>query len=93
VLPLPEITPGFCSRGGAGVQLRPLQFVQDIRAGLGGGGARELLRNTALLQVSFNALLFVPLGMLARHLFRRGVHRDGVGPRGVDHLRVHPVDR
>ncbi len=73
VLPLPQITPGFCARGGAGVQLRPLQFVQDIRAGIDGGGARELLRNTALLQVSFNVLLFVPLGMLARHLFRRRV--------------------
>ena len=70
VMPLPQITPGFCARGGAGVQLRPLQFVQDIRAGIDGGGARELLRNTALLQVSFNVLLFVPLGMLARHLFR-----------------------
>jgi len=73
VLPLPQITPGFCARGGAGVQLRPLQFVQDIRAGIDGGCARELLRNTALLQVSFNVLLFVPLGMLARHLFRRRV--------------------
>lgn len=73
VLPLPAITPGFCAHGGAGRQLHSLQVLDDIRAGGGVGGVYELLHNAAALQLVFNVLLFVPLGMFARHLFRRGV--------------------
>lgn len=72
LLPLPTVGPGFCANGGAGVQLRPGQFVTDI-AGLGVGSSSKLLHNAALRQAVFNVVLFVPLGMFLRHLAHRGV--------------------
>ncbi len=72
VLPLPEVTAGFCTGGGSGTQLRPGQFLTDI-AREDRGGPSGLPRNPAVQQVVFNAALFVPLGMFVRYLGRRGV--------------------
>ncbi|RJQ82839.1 VanZ family protein [Pseudonocardiaceae bacterium YIM PH 21723] len=66
LLPLPETPLLRCSTQ----QLVPFQFVGDfleLRPKYG------VLGNPALRQFLFNVALFVPLGMFARHLFRRGV--------------------
>jgi len=52
----------------AGVNLRPFDVINDIRAR---GGSP--LRNIALLQAAFNVVLFVPLGFLLRVVWRRGL--------------------
>lgn len=67
LLPLPSDVAELCSAGGAGQQLRPGQFLRDIATH---GGWR--LGNPAVLQVGFNVLLFVPLGMLVRYTLLRG---------------------
>ncbi|MCP2260764.1 RDD family protein [Streptoalloteichus tenebrarius] len=73
LLPLPQITPDFCSGRGSSLQLHPLTFLADIQKEQVGSGVAALLRNPAFQQVAFNVALFVPLGMFVRHLFRRGV--------------------
>lgn len=49
-------------------QLRPFQFLRDIR-----NDPRPLMHNRALLQAVFNVILFAPLGFFLRVLLRRGV--------------------
>ncbi|MFC3448324.1 VanZ family protein [Amycolatopsis speibonae] len=73
LLPIPETTASWCAEHAAGhLQLRPFQFVADIRREQTGAGLRAFLRNPAVQQAVFNIALFVPLGMFVRHLFRRG---------------------
>lgn len=67
VLPLPD--PALVCVDPAAPQLRPLQFLRDLARVRETGGSGS----TVLLQVAFNVLLFVPLGMVLRHLFRRGL--------------------
>jgi glycopeptide antibiotics resistance protein len=76
LLPLPEITPDFCSTHGYRPQLRPFQFLTDIRQQrqqLDLHGLSDLWRSQALQVRVLNVALFVPLGMFLRHLFGRGV--------------------
>lgn len=56
-----------------GAQLRPFQFVDDIRAGTAGLGWKATMTSTVVLQVVFNVVLFVPLGFFARRFLGRGV--------------------
>lgn len=70
LLPVPDTTPEWCARHATEPQLRPFQFVSDIRTEAHGLGVRSLLRNGALQQIVLNIALFVPLGMFGRHLFR-----------------------
>lgn len=56
-LPIPPVDAAWCSRYAAHPQLRPFQFVDDIRQ-----YHTSLARNPAVLQVLFNMALFVPLG-------------------------------
>ncbi len=56
-----------------GAQLRPFQFVDDIRSGTAGLGLKATLTSTVVLQVVFNVALFVPLGFFARRFLGRGV--------------------
>jgi glycopeptide antibiotics resistance protein len=73
LLPLPQVDAGFCASriAAAGTQLHPLQFLSDIRAEQVRTGLRGLLGNPAVQQVAYNVALFVPFGMLVRHLGRR----------------------
>lgn len=74
LLPIPDTTPAWCAENAAHhLQLRPLQFVADIRREQHGAGLSAMLHNPALQGVLFNVALFVPLGMFLRHLFRRSV--------------------
>lgn len=49
-------------------QLHPFQFLSDLEAArrAGGSGLR------VVSQLVLNVALFVPLGMVVRHLFKRG---------------------
>ncbi len=72
LLPVPETTAGWCAEHAAShLQVRPFQFLADIRREQTGTGLRSFLRNPAVRQAVFNVALFVPLGMFLRHLFRR----------------------
>jgi glycopeptide antibiotics resistance protein len=76
LLPLPDLTPDFCGTYGYRPQLRPFQFLADIRQQrqqLDLQGLSDLWRSQALQVRAFNIALFVPLGMFLRHLFGRGV--------------------
>lgn len=75
LLPLPSgDLAAWCARYGVGgPQLRPLQFVADIRRDTAGLGLGATLRSAAVLQVVFNVLLFVPWGVLARRYLGWGV--------------------
>lgn len=53
--------------------LRPLAFLEDIRAEADGWSPVALLRNAAVLQVALNVALFVPLGVILRWWFGRGL--------------------
>ncbi|MBC6450280.1 VanZ family protein [Actinokineospora xionganensis] len=73
LLPVPDTTPAWCAENAVShPQLRPLQFLRDIRADQVGRGIRATLHNPAVQQFVFNVALFVPLGMFGRQLFRRG---------------------
>ncbi|WP_414938780.1 VanZ family protein [Amycolatopsis sp. cmx-11-51] len=73
LLPIPQTTAAWCAEHASShLQLRPFQFITDIRREQTGIGPRAFLRNPAVQQAVFNVALFVPLGMFVRHLFRRG---------------------
>ncbi|SDI48467.1 RDD family protein [Actinokineospora alba] len=73
LLPVPDTTAAWCAAHAVDhPQLRPLQFLRDIRADQVGSGIRATLHNPAVQQFVFNVALFVPLGMFGRVLFRRG---------------------
>lgn len=55
----------------APTQLRPFQFVHDI-LDYPAGSAGELSLDPAVMQVALNVMLFVPLGLFVRLLWRRG---------------------
>nr|WP_281497324.1 ElyC/SanA/YdcF family protein [Ornithinimicrobium sp. F0845] len=66
ILPLPAVEDLICD-GTLRAQFVPFRFLGDIDAS---GGPVGLLHDPALRQVVLNVALFVPLGMLVRHLFR-----------------------
>ncbi|WP_161958560.1 ElyC/SanA/YdcF family protein [Ornithinimicrobium cavernae] len=66
IVPLPRVEDLVCD-GTLRAQLLPLHFLSDIAPGRGPAG---LLADPAVRQVVLNVALFVPLGMLTRHLFR-----------------------
>lgn len=68
LLPLPsgDLAAWCAQYGVGGPQLRPLQFLADIRHDTAGMGLAATLRSAAVLQVVFNVVLFVPWGVLGR---------------------------
>ena len=73
LLPLPDAAQvAEICRAPSGPQLRPFAFVSDIATEGGLSGPRSVLANPAAAQVVLNVALFVPLGMLVRHLALRG---------------------
>ncbi|MCA0252548.1 MAG: VanZ family protein [Actinobacteria bacterium] len=68
LVPLPDANDFTC----AGANLRPLEFLRDIRDAVREVG-RAAWRHPAFLQAAFNVLLFIPLGYFLRVLARRGI--------------------
>lgn len=54
------------------IQLVPFQWVADVHHDAAGPGLAAALHTTAFEQMTLNVLLFVPLGIFARLLWRRG---------------------
>ncbi|MTD59164.1 VanZ family protein [Amycolatopsis pithecellobii] len=54
------------------IQLVPFQWITDARSDAAGSGLVHVLTTTAFEQMALNVVLFVPLGILARLLWRRG---------------------
>ncbi|WP_431795953.1 VanZ family protein [Microbacterium enclense] len=67
LVPLPDNDDYRC----AGRNLRPFEFVDEIRAAVAVSG--RYLTDPAVLQVALNVLLFVPLGFFLRVLGGRGI--------------------
>ena len=68
LLPLPDPDDLVCRAA----LLRPLHFVGDLRD-TWNGSLLDLLRDPVFLQVALNVALFVPMGVLLRARYRRGV--------------------
>ena len=67
LIPLPDGDAYRC----AGVNLRPFEFVDEIRAAVAVSG--RYLTDPVVLQVALNVLLFLPLGFFLRVLGGRGI--------------------
>lgn len=67
LIPMPESDDYRCR----GVNLRPFEFVDDIRTAVAVSG--RYLTDPAVLQVALNVLLFLPLGFFLRVLGGRGI--------------------
>ncbi|WP_295854841.1 VanZ family protein, partial [uncultured Microbacterium sp.] len=67
LIPLPDSEVYRC----AGVNLRPFEFVDEIRAAVAVSG--RYLTDPVVLQVALNVLLFLPLGFFLRVLGGRGI--------------------
>ncbi len=66
LLPMPEPSTIICTQP----QLDPFAFVEDLRGAASGG---SFLTDAGFLQLALNVLLFVPLGILIRLIWRRGI--------------------
>ncbi len=73
VLPLRPVSPDFCELFGVNAKLDPFHVVNEARAERASGGLSAVLRNNDVQDVFLNVFLFIPLGMFARYLLRRGV--------------------
>jgi len=67
LVPLPDGDSYRC----AGINLRPFEFVDEIRAAVAVSG--RYLTDPVVLQVALNVLLFLPLGFFLRVLGGRGI--------------------
>jgi glycopeptide antibiotics resistance protein len=70
LLPLPSSRESVCAPQ---LQLVPFNFVSDIARDTAGDGLLTTLTSAAMLQVVFNVVLFVPLGIIVRGFFSRGL--------------------
>ncbi len=73
VLPLRPVTPDFCQVFGVEARLNPLNVISEARLERAGGGWSAVLRNGDVQDLFLNVLLFIPLGLFVRHLFKRGL--------------------
>lgn len=70
-LPLPPRDPAWCDAHAMGLQLEPFRMVRDIAEATAGLPLLAALTDFSVLQVVFNVLLFVPLGVIVREFFHR----------------------
>lgn len=73
MFPLPTIAEACHGRTGPILQDVPFHFLDDLRAEAHKTSWRHALRSFVVMQVVLNVALFVPLGMLARRFFGRGL--------------------
>ncbi|QGK70982.1 VanZ family protein [Allosaccharopolyspora coralli] len=74
LIPLPPTGPGFCAAlAHLTPQWEPLRWLAGLPRPGSAADVTSLLSYSTVQQFGFNVLLFVPLGMLARHLARAGV--------------------
>lgn len=72
LIPLPPVAPGFCAAfAHVTPQWEPFQWLLGVPRPTSSADVTALLSNASVRQFGFNVLLFLPLGMLVRHLARR----------------------
>jgi len=69
MLPLPGPRTAHLSQG---VQLVPFQWIADMQREADGGSLLQVVTTPAFEQMALNVVLFVPLGIFARLMWRRG---------------------
>lgn len=72
-LPLPRRDPAWCKNHNLAVQLEPLMRIAEARDATAGKGLLGTLTDVTVMQLAFNVLLFVPLGVLLRGYWRRSL--------------------
>jgi len=72
-LPLPRRDPAWCENHNLAVQLEPLMRIAEARDATAGKGLLGTLTDVTVMQLAFNVLLFVPLGVLLRGYWRRSL--------------------
>ena len=74
LFPLPDTNDAFCTlrEDVSFWQLRPLASLDDVAAVMGEVGVVDALTSGVFLQVAFNVLLLLPLGVYAAYRWRRG---------------------
>jgi glycopeptide antibiotics resistance protein len=74
LLPAPSEPATWCLANAVRApQLQPLAFTANLDLDQLGPSLRASLRDPLMQSALFNVALFVPFGMLVRHLFRRGI--------------------
>jgi len=74
LLPAPSEPAAWCAANGVRrPQLQPLAFATNLDTDRLGPSIRASLHDPLMQSALLNVALFVPLGMLVRHLFRRGI--------------------
>lgn len=75
LLPAPARSEAWCLAhdGGPGWQLRPFSTFQDAYDATRGLGWRASILSRVWLQIIFNVVLFIPLGIWCRRFFDRGL--------------------
>lgn len=70
LLPLPDVATIRCLPA----QLRPFQFLNDLSdSDYPIGSLSEIIRNPVVMQIALNVLLFIPLGLFLRIIWRLGL--------------------
>lgn len=65
--------PGPGARPSGGIQLTPFQWISDLHHNMTGPGLLNALTTPDFEQMAMNVVLFVPLGIFARLLWKRGL--------------------
>jgi glycopeptide antibiotics resistance protein len=75
LFPLPEFTDEYCAARAPAdyIHLKPLGSLDDVTAYLNANGLQATLTSGVFLQVFFNVLFFVPLGIFVAYRYRRGL--------------------
>jgi glycopeptide antibiotics resistance protein len=75
LFPLPDFTDEYCASRSVSdfVHLRPLNSLDDVAAYLDANGLAHTLTSGVFLQVFFNVVFFVPLGIFVAYRYRRGI--------------------
>lgn len=73
LLPLPDPSTLLCGPADSTIQLMPFRFIYDIQRETAGLSLAAILGSRVTLQVVFNVLLFIPLGVIIRRYFSNGI--------------------
>ncbi|MBI1351196.1 MAG: hypothetical protein GC156_08760 [Actinomycetales bacterium] len=85
LFPLPDFIDEYCAtrRLGSYVTLTPLNSLDDVSAYYSAHGLSATLTSGVFLQVFFNVIFFVPLGVFVAYRYRRGLLTAFLAAAGV----------
>lgn len=85
LFPLPDFAGDYCARHASRshLNLQPLASLDDVTAYASDHGVLQTLTSGVFLQVFFNVVFFVPLGIYVAYRYRRGIATALVASLGV----------